>query len=416
VMNRLLLLVLVAPALACGTRPGGAGSVSRDSAGVEIVETGGPGWSEGWTVAETSSIDIGGNAADSSYDLNQVSGAVRLGDGRVVVANGETADLRFYDRDGKYLFTSGRRGQGPGEYQMLMGLWRLPGDSLIASDLMARRLTVVGPDGALVRTFSLGGEAGLALPTNGRMSLATPVGVFGDGSIIGMVLDISLEETREAWRDSVNYIRYGPDGAVQDTIARLPGIEMTRIELSVGDQTLPSPMPVPLGRQTVPGVGMERFYDAQNARFEFEVRDRTGRIRRLVRMPAESRPITAADREAHRQAQLEQLANQPGLGMVPAPLLEQFRQRITSVEYPETFPFIEELREDGDGNLWVREVGAPGDERARYAVFDGDGAFLGRLTLPARFRPTHIAADEILGIWRDADDVQHVRGYPLIKP
>ena len=39
----------------------------------------------------------------------------------------------------------------------------------------------------------------------------------------------------------------------------------------------------------------------------------------------------------------------------------------------------------------------------------------GRVQTPGRFRPMFIGREAIFGIWRDRDEVQHARGYPLRK-
>ena len=67
---------------ACGG-PGGGAPITRDSAGIAIVETSGASWSAGreWTL-DSVLLDIGG-------DVDSVSGPVRLGDGRLAIANAE---------------------------------------------------------------------------------------------------------------------------------------------------------------------------------------------------------------------------------------------------------------------------------------------------------------------------------------
>ena len=73
---------------ACHGR-GGSAAIVRDSAGARIVESTGPLWRRGqqWTIDERPLLDIGGNSADPHYDLLQITDAVRLGDGRIVVMN-----------------------------------------------------------------------------------------------------------------------------------------------------------------------------------------------------------------------------------------------------------------------------------------------------------------------------------------
>ena len=51
-----------------------------------------------------------------------------------------------------------------------------------------------------------------------------------------------------------------------------------------------------------------------------------------------------------------------------------------------------------------------------WSVFDVEGFFLGRVTMPHEFSPLDIGPDYVLGLWRDEDDVEHVRMYELIEP
>ena len=175
---------------ACGRSDGAAGASAsvRDSARIRIIENSGPRWppGNGWTVADTPTVDIGGAAGDANYDFGRVAGAARLSGGIIVVANGETNDIRLYDAAGKHLVTTGRRGSGPGEYQTLTGMWVGPGDSILVSDILVRRLTVLDANGSFARSFSLGGQTGFTIPAAGAVSLSIPSGWFSNGSVLGL--------------------------------------------------------------------------------------------------------------------------------------------------------------------------------------------------------------------------------------
>ena len=83
---------------------------------------------------------------------------------------------------------------------------------------------------------------------------------------------------------------------------------------------------------------------------------------------------------------------------------------------PETYPAYTGIALSAEGYLWVREYDLPGNEANNWSVFDAEGTLRGTLGLPPRFRPLDIGDDYIIGVWRDADDVEHVRMYELIKP
>ena len=410
-MRRILLLGAMVPALGCGgAGDNGAAAVTRDSAGVAIVENSRAAWAadQAWTV-DSVILDIGG-------DVDSVSGPVRLGDGRLAIANAGTHEVRVYDTSGQRIHSSGREGSGPGEYRMLAGIWRGPGDSLLVSDFLARRVSVLDHEARFARSFSLGGAAGGVMPTGGRIEFAVPQGWFADGSVVGVTMSFSMNQDRQGpYRDTVSALRYGPDGAVRDTIARFPGAEMEQMAMSMGGQSFSAPMPVPLGRQSVTAAQGDRFYLAQNTAWEIEVRQLDGNLVRLIRIKTDPRPLTPADIAAHRKAQLDQIEAIPAMRSMPPAFKTQLTARIEQARYPAALPFVSSLLVDSEGHLWAQEVPPPGEERATYAVFDQSGQFLGRVTMPEDFRAASIGADAVYGVWKDADDVEHVRAYRLRK-
>ena len=396
---------------ACGgAGDGGSAAVTRDSAGIAIVENSRASWSAGqeWTL-DSVLLDIGG-------DVDSVSGPVRLGDGRLAIANAGSHEVRVYDSAGTQLHASGREGSGPGEYRMLAGIWRGPGDSLLVSDFMARRVSVLDRDARFARSFSLGGSAGVMMPTGGRIEFAVPQGWFADGSVVGVTMSFAMNQAQQgAYRDTVSALRYGPDGAVRDTIARFPGAEMEQMTMSMGGQSFSAPMPVPLGRQSVTAAQGDLFYLAKNIAWEVEVRQLDGRLLRLIRIMADPRPLTPADIAAHRKAQLDQIEAMPAMRSMPEAIKTQLTARIEQARYPATLPFVSSLLVDAEGHLWAQEVPSPGNDRATYAVFDESGRLLARVTMPEDFRAASIGTDAVYGVWKDADDVEHVRAYRLRK-
>ena len=166
---------------ACQTQtPRGTEYSVRDSAGVRIVENGSPvtGTTE-WQVGDSPVVQIGSLEEEAEYQLHEVSDALRLSDGRIVVASEGTNDLRFYSSHGAFLRSVGGTGEGPGEFRGLVALERLPADSLLAYDQRLRRVSE-----------HIGEE--LAEGTNGAGHQSTfgsgPIQVLGDGDQTDAVL------------------------------------------------------------------------------------------------------------------------------------------------------------------------------------------------------------------------------------
>jgi hypothetical protein len=412
------LLVSLVLIVACGSGNGTGSAVTRDSAGISIVENSGGQWAagKGWVVVDSPSVDLGGPGGEPSSEVDGVAGPVRLTDGRFAIANGGTKEVRIYSATGKHEVSSGREGSGPGEFRMLAGIWSGPGDSLLVFDAMAQRLSVLGPDGTFGRTFRLGGGAGPALPTNGRFEFALPQGWSADGSVVGVSQVFAINSASEAaYRDSVWMYRYGADGVVRDTLGRFPGIEMAQMKLTIQGQSISAPNPVPLGKQSVSVVGGTRFYIALNNSSEIEVRDLEGKLLSLIRLGTKPTPITPADIELHRKETIEATESAPQVRNLPQELKDQITAGIRAAQYPATLPFFSSLHLDADQNLWAHEVTRPAVKEQQFAVLDPGGRLLGRVTMPARFSLTGVGRDIVYGVWKDQEDVEHLRVYPLRK-
>ena len=147
---------ILATALAsCSPADGPTGTVFVDSAGVTLALAEFPLWGAGdqWRIVEEPLLQIGVFEGPDEYLFADLVGVVRLSDGRIVVADRGSGDLRFYDSAGDFLFRVGSSGEGPGEFRRLAFIGRLPGDSLVTYDMALRRIQLFSSEGAFVRSL-----------------------------------------------------------------------------------------------------------------------------------------------------------------------------------------------------------------------------------------------------------------------
>ena len=91
-----------------------------------------------------------------AYLFGNVSGLLLLDDGRILVADNTTHDVRVFGTDGKHQFTIGRRGAGPGDLTRPCCLTIASDGQLWIRDNGNHRYSIfeVGPaEGKFVRTF-----------------------------------------------------------------------------------------------------------------------------------------------------------------------------------------------------------------------------------------------------------------------
>lgn len=380
---------------ACEHRPVPAGqSTTRDSAGVTIVESTAPAWPAGggYRIVERPLLDLGGVAGDSAQDFIAITDAVRLPSGRIAVADGGAGQVRVFDSRGVLLRRFGTRGAAPGEFRALMWIQALAGDTLAAWDRDAARLTVFAPDGRVART--------LVLPDTAAARQG--VGVLGSGTLLAASL-VNLDSVRRTGvvRQRVRYWAIGPEGARRE-VGAFWSDELYVERLGNGVR----PVRLPFGRAAVTAVTDDVFAYGDGSRYEIGVYGGDGRLRRSARRAAEPMPVTADDTTRVIAGVLAPVATPEER----APL----RRFWSSIPYPRTMPAFADIVFGPGGELWVEQSRHVG-ERPQHDVFAPDGRWLGTVALPDRFTLYDVGRDYLLGRWKDADDVDHVRLYALIR-
>ena len=102
-------------------------------------------------------ISIGpGQGVDSPYELFQVDGAMRLPDGSVVVMVRGHYEVRRFGPDGTHLWSRGRHGEGPGEFEFPVLLATCSSDNrIVIYDRFHYRVSILDNDGELVDDYLL---------------------------------------------------------------------------------------------------------------------------------------------------------------------------------------------------------------------------------------------------------------------
>jgi hypothetical protein len=394
-----LLPILLLSLTACGSRDaGGEAATVRDSAGGQIVENRGGRWKAdgGWRLSDEPALEIGVAEGDSVYQMDRVRTALRLGDGRIVVANAGSQQIRWYDARGRHMASAGREGGGPGEFRGLNTLRRLPGDSVLAYDLMAFRLSWFDPGGRFVRSMPLQ-----------PVDQVPPrfVDRFADGSLLlsSSVRTMGNSTQSGIRRDTLLWLRAGADGVPVDSLPVTAGAESSFQFMMEGGQIQSmNILNLPFMRNVHTAASGNRYWQGTTDAYEIVLRRADGTPERIVRRGMEPMPVRGAWLDSLRRVQVAEHGPEAG-------------KSLDQVQIPERLPAFERLLVDDGGNLWVQRTPMPGIVPPEWDVFDAEGQMLGTVTMPAGFRATHIGADFVLGVWTDEDGVEYVRTYALGK-
>jgi len=370
-----------------------AGYTVRDSAGVRIVENEAPrGDVPLWRVGDAPLIDIGEVEWDAAYQLFQVGGVVRLEDGRIVVANGGTNELRFYDADGRYLQSAGRGGGGPGEFEGL-GQIAVVGDSVVAYDWSLNRISVFDLAGRFVRS---------ALVTWSSQAHPAAAGAFGDGRwLFTTSFTFAPSRISTAVRDTAPFVVLDAEGALLDSIGMFPSVEY----FVMGDERQARAASLPFGKMTRYAVIGRHAYIGPTDRYEILRYTADAELDLIVRKERRRLPVTPQDVDDIKQEELEDAAD--------GSWRQTLERMFLDMPIPSTMPAFDRLQVDAAGNLWVLEYRRPADKQPTWTVFADDGHVLGTVDTPPGLEIFEIGNDYVLGVWRDEMEVEHVRMYAL---
>lgn len=387
-------LPLLTLALGCTGEPAATATV-RDSAGVAIVENMAPARPVYRVVDPAPLLEIGGSGA-AADEFSRIVAVRWLSDGGVAVADLGTQDIRLFGPDGAWRATLGRKGGGPGEFEGLNGLHILPGDTVLAYDFRHRRFSRFDAGGGLANEIPL--EAG------GPM-FPQLVGRLADGRVLfrGTYVFERGEERSGLIRPPAVVLLYGPDGVLADTLGEFPGSE-SLVQVGAEGRSV-AVMGLPFGRNSQLLVAADRLVVAPGDGYELRIHRVDGTLERLIRRPYTPRGVEDADIEGY----LQSLAVRGNRDYV-----DQMRKPMMDAPRPDAMPAHGRVLPGPDGQFWVSDFQAPGATGpVRWSVFAAEGQWLGEVEMPDRFRLFEIAADRLLGLWEDPDDVPYIRVYRL---
>ena len=351
-----------------------------------------------WTLSPTPILTIGSEEGELPYQLERVTGALRLGDGSIIVGNSGSSELRYFDAKGKHAKSVGRRGAGPGEFGQYSNVTPLLAqrDRLIVQDAESQRVNVFDVSGRYVRQFRFE-----ARPVAKLVSLvaADSTGILGqslrDNRLQGNPGDILNAKWQVAIFDSAGLQR------------NLLFEQFGRKRMVHAYQGITHYPFIPLSAEPAMTLAGGRVFVVRGDSAVVEVWSNAGRRVATYRWPAQRIRV----RDIWTRYKAAEMAT-----------TTRERDRVLYGHYyemtlplPEYVPMASQLQVDALGNLWIERFALPWDTDRKWDVLSGQGRFLGSVPTPRRLNVYQIGADFILGRARDSLDVEQVQLWRLSK-
>ena len=340
--------------------------------------------------------------SDEAEHFSQVIGVEIGPDGEIYALSRLDNDVRVFSSAGDFLRSWGRRGEGPGDFQM-------PHDLAVARD------TIAITDGVRVHFFDLAGRFLTSVWPGGQAGRYSVATVFSTD--VGWVVGRGLRQFAGASREptGLQEVRYldAASGALSEAIITYDR-EPDRVHLS---RVSVSPA---FARFVDYGVDRQgNFYLSNGMDYELSVYSSEGVLTRTVRMDVEPVPVTDDMLEEVRRAALERcripgrrrLCERPGGYLdtgLPAVIARANRQ----------VPAFSRFLVAPDGHLLIRRADLvwdqAGDNDTRpHDLISPDGRFVGRVDIPTDFRPLILRDERVFGVVHDELGVPYIVKYRL---
>ncbi|NIR43545.1 MAG: 6-bladed beta-propeller [Gemmatimonadetes bacterium] len=384
-------VLLISLFAACaGEEPGASHRVEVDTVnGVVQIRNSGPGvWGGAarWTVGSEPRLEIGTVAGSEEYLFGSVASVLVVPDGRIYVADSQVPEVRVFDRDGRFQFRIGGRGEGPGEFLHIDAMQLSPAEELLVRDPQQLRLSVFDPAGNFLRSFRL--ERPYLQFDNRTSFWVDDQGRIYDRVHLGV--DPSIER--------IGIISYSDAGAVRDT-AVAAAVELSRIMISQNDVPRLS-FPVPF--TPYPSVAVDRrgrILAGLGGAYRIAILDAGGDTTGLVTADIEPDPLPPWVDDSL-GIWIQTRREQAGGG------------EVSEYSLPDHQPAYSDLIVDATGHWWAAHGGQRTTLATEHGIFNPEGVFLGTVATP-RIRIYQIGEDFIAGRREDDLGVSYAVVYPL---
>ena len=373
--------------LSCGDAGGGDHPLveQRDSAGTLIVEASRPLWGDSdparWILDPDPAVDLTLSGTGPDHEFYRVRGMVRLSDGSVAVADGGSNEVRLYSDYGGFRGSAGGEGEGPGEFDRIWGLQRGRGDTLLALD-QSDLVTVFAPNLTFVASARLA-------------PFSEAIYDLDDGTMVVEAETMSLEiyEGGGLVRRPTVLWRFDPEDARIDSIGETAGNE-EHVVVSGEHQGQTGTL---FGKGVHIATHGGKIYHGRADAMEVEELTAAGDLVRILRIRDFPLILTAEQIRVERRAMLDEES------------VSWWRDIVARVPAPPTRPAYDDIIADPTGALWLRPFRGRSELEGpeTWQVIATDGMWLGGVEIPENFRVMDIGMDAVLGVRRDALDVEH---------
>lgn len=358
-----------------------------------------------WRLAASPTVRLDDDGT-RERQFTRIVGATRLPSGNLVVADGPARELRVFAPNGRFLRSLARPGSGPGELERLDWFTRL-GDTLAAGGFANRRVTVFDSAGAFsyARAIDVSGAADPMHPEVPTVPGAVAMGRMADGRLLLFTRRaVPVQPPTHIFRDTVR---------VGIQLAAAAGTEVQWLGQFGNRSSLASFVNGEFRMTRHPLLPQLLWAISDNAVWLMQsdgtdiVRVRRDGSQRRVQLPAMSSPLTEEVLQLWRDQEVTRAAD----ARMAAVAAEMFNRRWL----PRLAPNVTEIVAGFGGEVWLSLFPSDPSSPKAYLIVDSTGTVAAQAQGPSNVRFLEIGLDYALGVATNADGVESIVQYQLIR-
>jgi len=285
--------------------------------------------------------------------------------GNIYVLDRKASHIKVYDKNGKFLRTISKKGQGPGEVQGPRDIHITPEGEILVNDTLTRRLLFFSLDGKFIREVSAG-----------KMWMLLNPKVDTSGNIIA-AFTLMGEEFKEELKKFDSQLK--------------PILTIASI---------------PVGKPPVFNPYFPRVYwcvDKEDniiwgitTKYEFNIINHQGKLIKKIVKDYNPEKITKKDKA-------KMIKDMYGDNPVPSDV---------KLEFPKNFPAFWEFTCDKQGRIFVRTHEKEKEEKGSYYdVFDPEGRYIAKVFL--KVRPRLWKQNKMYTIYEDEEGYRYIKRFSV---
>ena len=291
-----------------------------------------------------------GNEEEESLAFYNMVRVEADSEGNIYVLDRENCRIQKFDKDGNYLQTIGRKGQGPGEFEQPYRLFFDSYQNIYVHEM--RDIDVFNKNGKFVRSIVA------------HEFIGPLIGITEEGNIIAQTSSLTPEERIE------EVALFDKDGKRIKTIATHKSEPPSYRKLDLGSRYTPGLWFYPVNE------GLAVYGDSSE--YKLFVIDSSGELIRIIEKEESPKSIT--------KKEINKIINNVLEAMKKSSRGPKYtRSELKSAaNFPKCYPFFFGFQTDDKSRIYARKIKSPLDEYKGiyYDIFNENGYYLYRAKLP----------------------------------